>query len=40
MSGVKNLQQAEDKGLEQVTNEDLRAKGVASSQKPGESAQN
>lgn len=28
MSGVKNLVQAENKGLKQVTNEDLRKEGV------------
>jgi hypothetical protein len=30
MSGVKNLVQAENKGLEQVTNENLKEDGVAS----------
>lgn len=36
MSGVKNLAAAENKGLEQVTNEDLRENGVASSKEQGE----
>jgi hypothetical protein len=29
MSGVKRLAQSENKGLEQVTNDDLREEGVA-----------
>ena len=37
MSGAKRLAQAESKGLEQVTNEDLRENGVASSQEQSES---
>lgn len=30
MGGVKNLEQAENGGLEQVSNEDLREKGTSS----------
>lgn len=29
MSGVKKLEQADNKGLEQVTNDDLKEEGVA-----------
>lgn len=37
MSGVKNLVQAENKGLAQVTNEDLREDGVSSPVESNES---
>ena len=36
MSGVKRLAQAESKGLEQVTNENLKENGVASSKESKE----
>jgi len=36
MSGAKRLAQAENGGLAQVTNEDLRENGVCSSEEKGE----
>jgi hypothetical protein len=36
MSGVKNLVMAENKGLKQPTNEDLKENGVASSSEQSE----
>jgi hypothetical protein len=36
MSGVKNNVQAENKGLVQVTNDDLREEGVGISEQPDE----